>query len=333
MPDTQRDPADRDGVRSGMLARVVDRVLEATVVATNTKIGPAVRRRLAHWTPPPRDALAGRTAVVTGATSGIGRALAGQLAGIGAIVHVVGRDLRKVEQVVDEIGGDAVGHVADLTRLADVRALADELAGSIERVDVLAHVAGVMVHGDREDTADGIETTAQVHVVAPFLLTRQLLPLLEASGDARVITMASAGMYTRRLDVGELFDPPEPFDGTKAYARAKRAQVALNAEWARRYPDRAVAFHATHPGWVDTPGLREGLPGFARFTAPLLRQPDDGADTACWLAWTDVAPAPDGRFWHDRRPRATVLLPWTRTRDGEIERMWAVVADRAGTDA
>ena len=321
-------------VARSVLARAVDATLEATVAASFSRAGPAVRSRLERWPDAPGDALAGRVAVVTGATSGIGAAVAAGLRRLGATVHAVGRDESKLARTVADLGGgpDAVAQPADLARLGDVRALVQRVAEATDRVDVLAHVAGVMAD-ERTITDDGIELTAQVHVIAPHVLTTGLLDRLGAAGDARVITMSSGGMYTRSLDLDALFDPPEPFDGTVAYAQAKRAQVELNTEWARRHPDGGIGFHAMHPGWVDTPGLRESLPAFARRLDRVLRTPEEGADTACWLAWSPSVAPPGGRFWLDRRPRHTVVAPWMATSDEQRAALWAAVASKAGTGA
>lgn len=316
-------------------ARLADAALEATVVPSFSRWGPALRSRLFGWTDPAPDALAGRVAVVTGATSGIGAALADGLVDAGAEVHVLGRDPAKVAATADRLGhrrpgAVAAGHVVDLGDQDAVAAVAEELGRRLERVDVLAHVAGALVH-ERHLGTNGVELTNQVHVVSPFLLTTELLPALSRAGG-RVLTMSSGGMYTQRLDVDELFSTEGDFDGTDAYARAKRAQVELNEQWAARLPHLGVGFHALHPGWVATPGLDAGLPGFARVMRPLLRDVDQGADTALWLATSPEVEAPGGRFWLDRRPRHTVALPWTRTPAGEADRAWAAVRDRAGVD-
>lgn len=313
-----------------VVARVVDATLEASVVGSFTRLGPMVRSRTERWCQPAVPVLAGTRAVVTGATSGIGGALARRLVDLGAEVHAVGRSADKVDATVADLSerGTAMGHVADLERLADVRRLADDI-GRDRPLHLLAHVAGMLVD-ERSVTEDDLESTAQVHVVAPFLLTSLLFDALAADGDARVVTMASGGMYSQRLDVDALFDPPEPFDGTAAYARAKRAQVELTAAWAQRHPDRGIGFHACHPGWVDTPGLAESLPRFRRIVGPLLREPEDGADTAAWLAWTDRAHPPGGNFWHDRRRRRTVWLPQTATAPDERDRLLDATASRAG---
>lgn len=318
------------------VARVVDAAMEATVAPSFARLGATVRSSLVEWPSPPDGSLDGRVCVVTGASSGIGAALARGLATSGAALHLVGRDADALDDVaakVRRIGRPAkvAVHVVDLADLGAVRRFAADLSMRAERVDVLAHVAGALVH-ERTITDDGVELTLQVHVVAPFLLTHLLLPMLDASDDARVITMSSGGMYTQRLDVETLEDRDGEFDGTTAYARAKRAQVELNEEWARRYPDRGIGFHALHPGWVDTPGLRTSLPGFARGLRRALRTPEQGADTALWLAWTPEATAPGGDFWHDRRRRHSTL-PWTSTPAGESERLWRHVASLAGVDS
>jgi NAD(P)-dependent dehydrogenase (short-subunit alcohol dehydrogenase family) len=169
-----------------------------------------------------------------------------------------------------------------------------------------------------------------VHVVAPFLLTTLLLPQLQASAHGRVVFVSSGGMYTRRLDVDALEHPLEPFDGVRAYADAKRAQVALTDLWARHSAGRGISFHAMHPGWADTPGLRESLPRFRRVMHPFLRSAEQGADTMAWLTAAPEARAANGAFWLDRRPRATTVLPWTRTPDGEAERLWNWCVARSG---
>lgn len=318
------------------VARALDAAAEVMVVPSFTRLGPLLRRRAFGWDDAPPDSLAGRRVLVTGATSGIGAATAAGMADLGATVHVTGRDPDKLERTVADLRargaeGTVVPHLADLTHLDQVAALADEVSGTGGRLDVLAHVAGALVH-ELTITDDGHEVTFQVHVLAPFLLTMRLLPLLARSAG-RVLTMSSGGMYTRGLDLDALVDPPEEFDGTVAYARAKRAQVELNAEWARRHADLGIAFHAMHPGWVDTPGLDAGLPAFARRMRPLLRSPEQGADTAVWLSWSTDVDAPGGDFWLDRRRRHTVALPWTRSTRRAVADLWDAVAARAPTSA
>jgi NAD(P)-dependent dehydrogenase (short-subunit alcohol dehydrogenase family) len=303
-------------------ADLVDRAMEATLVPSFTTIGPRVRSRLFGWTPSAElPTLDGKVVLVTGATSGLGEAAALDLARLGASVRLLARNPAKAadteRRVREESGNDDVrSGIADLSSLDAVRRFADEFLADHDRLDVLVHNAGALVH-DFERTVDGIEVTVQTHVVAPFLLTQLLLPRLEAAGSARVLWVTSGGMYTERLSVDDLEMEPDGFDGTKAYARAKRAQVALVAEWARR--EAGVVFHAMHPGWADTPGIEESLPRFHRLVGPLLRSPAEGADTIVWLAAAEEPGKSSGALWLDRRPRATHRLRRTRRPDEAAE--------------
>ncbi len=326
---------------TGLVARaaaaVVDPVLEATVVPSFSRVGYLARHRLYAWEEPAAGSMAGRVVVVTGATGGLGGAVAAELARVGATVWLLGRDRDRTEWLAEQIraqvpGADLKVAVADLARLSDVHAVADTLLGGTERLDVLVHNAGALMNR-YVLTVDGLETTAQVQVVAPFLLTSLLFPRLRSTPGSRVITVSSGGMYTQRLDVDALTPEPGSFNGVAAYASAKRAQVVLTQEWARRTRGSGVRFHVTHPGWVDTSGLRASLPRFARLMGPLLRSPQEGADTIGWLASSAAGAHGGGQFWHDRRPRSTVRLPWTATPEGEADRLWEWAAAHAGVSS
>lgn len=317
--------------------RVVDGLLEASVVGSFSRIGYRVRSRLGEWSSPERGRpLAGRTALVTGATSGIGLAAAMRLAALGAAVRVVGRDegraIAAVEQIRRAGGPNAeVDHdLLDIADLGAVRRFAERIDATLDGLDVLVHNAGALTR-ERREAPDGTEQTFAAHVLGPFLLTGLLLPRLRRRPTSRVLTVSSGGMYTQRLDLDELEMDAEHYDGTVAYARAKRAQVVLNREWARRVPASEVVFHAMHPGWVDTPGVESGLPGFHRFMGPLLRTPEQGADTLVWLASSAEPLASTGAFWHDRRQRGEHHLPWTRNgNDGSV--LWERCCTRTGLE-
>ena len=142
--------------------------------------------------------------------------------------------------------------------------------------------AGAMFQ-TRIEGPDGIEATVALMVAGPFVLIGGLLPLLERTEGSRVIAVTSGGMYTQPLDLDDLESRDEPFSGPRAYARAKRAQVTLMREWARRLAPAGVSFSAMHPGWADTPGLAESLPRFHRLTGPLLRTPARASTRSCGL--------------------------------------------------
>jgi dehydrogenase/reductase SDR family protein 12 len=322
-------------VRS-IVAEVVDAALELTVVGSFSRLGFDARQRVFGWTDPPAGSLAGRVALVTGASSGLGLATARGLAGMGAQVVLLGRDRGRTERaralVERETGnGDLQVVVADLARLGDVRRAADEVIETCDRLDVVVHNAGTLTH-DYERTVDGLELTAQTHVVAPFLLTARLLGLLEAS-RGRVITVTSGGMYTSGLDVDVLAAPQaDEFDGVKAYARAKRAQVVLNGEWAARFGRTGITFHTMHPGWADTEGVRSALPRFHRLMGPFLRSPAQGVDTTLWLAAAEEPRRTNGELWLDRHRRRTVHLPGTSVSAADTARLWNWCVSAAGTD-
>jgi dehydrogenase/reductase SDR family member 12 len=317
-----------------VIAQLVDGALELTIVGSYSRIGCWARSQSSHWAPP--DRMDERVVLVTGATSGIGRAIAEMMGELGGVVIAVGRDESRgssiVESIVERTGNRDVSFMrADLSRLADVRDLAARVSRAHERLDVLVHNAGALTR-TLVVTEDGLELTAAVHVVAPFLLTHLLLRQLGASPDARVITMSSGGMYTQRLDVAALDPRRSDYNGVKAYAQAKRAQVELNRLWEQHEGVSGVRFVAMHPGWVATPGLDAGLPRFERLAKPLLRTPAEGADTAVWLATAPRSTLDEGRFWLDRRPRREHLAPWTRASSREPERLWDWCAERVGLE-
>lgn len=318
---------------------LLDATLEATVVPSFTKLGFLARCRVDDWDTT-NDDLSGRVIVVTGATSGLGKCAAERLAGLGATVVVVGRSEDRNAATADELaettGSNTVTHAAcDTGDLDQVRELAERILSDHDRLDVLIHNAGAL-SAERQTSPDGLEMTVASQVVGPFLLTHLVLDRLSAAGRGRVLTMSSGGMYTASLTVSGLQMAPDDYQGSKQYALAKRAQVTLNEMWADRCGDRDIRFHAMHPGWADTPGVEASLPGFRKVMGPLLRSPEQGADTLVWLAADNGEPlATNGKFWLDRRTRSLHKLPTTKRSDTPERRaaLWEWVSDAAGVDS
>jgi NAD(P)-dependent dehydrogenase (short-subunit alcohol dehydrogenase family) len=321
-------------------ADAVDQALEFAVVPSFTRIGYAARSRLGRWTPLDRYDLTGRVVVITGATSGLGLAAAQTLAGDGATLEIVARNEAKVIQVCQRLRkagapGGAGFAVADTGDLDAIRRVAGELARRHDQVDALVHAAGAL-DATYALSPQGIEQTVASQVVGPFLLTGLLVPLLRKAARARVLWVSSGGMYAEPLSAGRLEMGPSRYNGTRAYARAKRAQVTLAQMWADRLRTDRIAVHAMHPGWADTPGVQRSLPAFRRVVGPLLRSPAEGADTIVWLIADDGPPVEmTGCLWLDRRPRPIHRLRSTRQSDApaERQRLWDWCAERASWTA
>ena len=310
---------------------ILDDLAETLVVPSFTRIGYDVRRRLFHWQPLGDLSMRGRAAAVTGSTSGLGAVTATALASMGARVLLIARDREKAEttrrRITSTTGNEDLAlYVGDLSNLSAVRRVVEEIRAREARLDVLINNAGSLLT-ERRTSLDGYEMTLATMVLGPFALTRGLLPLLEQSDDARVITVTSGGMYTQALHLDDLQMEQEPYRGTVAYARAKRAQVVLTRLWAAQQRGTTVVVNAMHPGWADTPGIQASLPRFHRLVGPLLRTPEQGADTIVWLAAAAEAAGSTGKLWLDRRPREFDRLPRTRVSAEDARRLWDACLD------
>ena len=310
-----------------------DGLLETSVVGSFSNIGYRVRSR--EWGELD-GGVAGRTAVITGATSGLGLETATQLAKLEARPILVARNEEKAQSVVAEIirqtGNPDVSYaLADLSSLDQVRRLADQLLGSFSDIDILVNNAGVLPNA-RIESADGIELTLATNLVGSFLLTNLLIPRLVASAPARIINISSGGMYTQRIDTNDLQSSRGDFNGTVAYAKTKRGQVILTELWAERLAGTGVVVNAMHPGWVDTPGVKDWSPAFQRIMRPLLRTPSEGADTIVWLAASDETETVSGGFWHDRELRPTHRSARTQESTEERAELWEALTRLSGWD-
>jgi dehydrogenase/reductase SDR family protein 12 len=308
-----------------MLSRALDSAMDFTVLPGFSRVGYAVRRRA--WTGE-LPSMAGRTVLVTGATGGIGRAAAEDFARLGARVLVLARDRARGERAVREISAAAGNGRADvelvegdLSSLESVRAAAAEIIEREPALHVLVNNAGVLAT-EREESVDGHELTFATNVLGPFLLTELLIDRLAAAGGARIVNVSSGGAYGQKLDLTDLETERRDYDGPGAYARTKRAGIVLTHEWARRLGGRGIVAHSMHPGWAATPGVASSLPRFNSVMGPLLRTPEQGADTIVWLGAAEAPGRSTGRFWHDRRERPEHRIPKTRENPGDAARLY-----------
>lgn len=265
----------------------------------------------------------GKTVVVTGATSGIGRAAAMELAKLGADLALLGRSQDKLQATQAEIEA-AVGRAcvqtfrADFERMEEVRLAARALL-ALPRLDVLLNNAGLILT-QREVTTDGFEKTFAVNHLAPFLLTHLLLPKLLQQPGARIVNTSSDAHRFGHLDLEDL--QSERFYGTmKTYGGSKLANVLFTTELARRLQDRDARTWALHPGAVSTGmGTNNGWLGrtMQRVLKPFFKTPLQGAATSIHLCAQPID-APSGSYFVDCGP----VAPLARAMDADQARtLW-----------
>lgn len=263
-----------------------------------------------------------RTVVITGASDGIGAAAARKLHQDGDHVVLVGRSPEKTRSVADEIG--AQYHLADFTRLDDVRELAAELNATYPRIDVLANNAGG-IFGDRTKTVDGFERTFQINHLAPFLLTRLLHETLIASTATVIQTSSAAARMAGKLVLDDL-EHDNDFSPLRAYGTAKLENILFTRELHRRYRSAGLSAVAFHPGAVAS-SFGTTSTSFLKYITnnrlarALMITPEKGADQLVWLART--SPGIDwtpGAYYEKRKP---AKRPHPQALDDDLaRRLW-----------
>ena len=249
--------------------------------------------------------LQGKRILVTGPTAGIGRAIAFELAALGADMILGCRDLARGERTAEEIrratGAQSIAVLqVDTSSQRSIRDFARTLRESHPRLDVLVNNAGV-AQGERRTSVDGIELTFATNVLGYFLLTRELLDLLRASAPARIVNVASA--FAGELDLDDLQFARRRYDGLKAYAQSKACNRLLTWALARRLAGSGVSATAYAPGFVAGTELSRDLPPAIRaaYRTRAGRTAEEGADTAVWLASSAAVEGISGKFFMDRR--------------------------------
>jgi NAD(P)-dependent dehydrogenase (short-subunit alcohol dehydrogenase family) len=236
------------------------------------------------------------TILVTGATDGLGRRVARELAAKGATVLLHGRSPERLEATLEEVRSQASSqkvdsYLADLSSLGSVRDLAERILSQYDRLDVLINNAGIIAQ-ERHESADDYELTFAVNYLSHFLLTSLLLPLLKDSAPARVVNVASAGQSP--ID----FDNPmleRGYDAMRAYARSKLAQIMFTFELAERLSGTGVSVNALHPAsLMDTKMVQETF-GYTMSTV------EEGTEAVVRLAASPELEGVTGRYFDGRR--------------------------------
>jgi retinol dehydrogenase 14 len=281
--------------------------------------------------------MTGRSVLVTGATGGIGRATALELASMGADVAMTGRDPRRTESAAREVraagSGRVTTFVADLSSQAEVRRLAAELRAELPTLHVLVNNAGGYWN-TRHVTADGLERTFAVNYLAPFLLTHLVLDMLRRAAPARVVNVASHAHAQGRMSWADL-QGVHSYSGARAYNQSKLALVLFTYELARHLSGTPVTVNALHPGVVSTgfgatdPGLTQRL--VVPLARPFMRPPARGAAATVRLAGDPDLAAVSGRYFgRDGRPKRSVA----RSHDRDAaRRLTAISAELVGLTA
>lgn len=268
------------------------------------------------------QSLQGKTVLITGATDGIGKETAVQLAAMGARTIIHGRDPEKAARVKEEIILAAGNHnveyaVADLQVMANVRSLAADINSRVDHLDVLINNAGTYQQTYQE-TPDGYEMNFAVNHLAPFLFTHLLLDLIKHSAPARIITVSSSAHKSARVDLENL-NSEKKFHGWGAYCVSKLGNLLFTFALARRLEGSGVTSNALHPGTIDTKMLAKlGLAG-----KPVER----GAETPVYLASSPEVTGVSGEYFRNKR----IAEPSEAARDQDLqEKFWQISAKMVG---
>jgi len=287
----------------------------------------------------------GKVVVITGATSGIGKVAAENLARMGARIVQIARDRQRGEAALKDLQACAAGvehtiHYADLSRLSEMKRVASEIAGAEARIDVLINNAGALF-GSHHVTEDGLELTFALNHLSYFVVTQGLLERLETSALARIVNTASDAHGPATLDFDDLqsekayrggfwqslrYGGP----GFKVYGRSKLCNILFTRELARRLQGTGVTANCLHPGFVAT-RFADQSGGFMSFGIGVGKHfaltPEQGAETLVYLASSPEVAGMTGKYFHKCRP----INPSRAAQDdGAAQRLWDETAKIAG---
>jgi NAD(P)-dependent dehydrogenase (short-subunit alcohol dehydrogenase family) len=278
----------------------------------------------------------GKTVVITGGTSGIGEVAALELAQMGARIVLVGRDKPRAQTTLARLRERGPGlahtvHYADLTRLAEMKRVAAQIAGAEPRIDVLINNAGAMFAA-RRVTEDGLERTFALNHMAYFVVTAGLRERLTASAGARIVNTASDAHRGAMLDFDNL-QSEKGFGAMQAYGRSKLCNILFTRELARRLHGTGVTANCLHPGFVATRfGDQSGglISHMVRLTKYFAIPPTEGAKTVVYLAASPEADGVSGKYFY--KCRATTPSPAAED-DHAASALWERSVELAGVKA
>src|SRR5215213_2048646 len=257
--------------------------------------------------------LEGKTCLITGSTSGIGKEIAIGLAKMKANVVLVGRNKAKCQATLEEIwrtasidaNSNQISYLlADLSSQASILQLANDFLNTYESLEILLNNAGVFL-SRRLNTVDSIEYTFAVNHLAPFLLTNLLFERIKASSPSRIITTSSVAHRGAHINFDDLQFERVRYNGLEAYRQSKLANILFTKELARRSKASGVTSNCFHPGGVRT-NLVQNSPWYYRLIwaiiSPFLVSPKKGADTAIYLASSPKLDEISGKYFANRKP-------------------------------
>ena len=266
-----------------------------------------------------------KTVVITGATSGLGRATALQLAQKGAFVLIIARSNTKANEIIKEIkkeGGKGQFIISDLSSMKDTKEAAESVSKVVDRLDVLINNAGAYFPKYRE-TPEGFESTLALNYLSPFLLTHHLIAQMEQTaseyGDARIINISSI-MHKHPINWDDFNYKETIYNSSSAYYQSKHLLTSFTYYLSRKVKEKGITVNCIHPGFVKTALAQSDYPFPMNLMVPIVgffigESPEQAADTPVWLALSNEVKDISGEYVHHRK----VKKSWPPTRDEDAQ--------------
>jgi len=272
----------------------------------------------------------GKICLITGASAGIGKEMASQIAGSGVTVVMVARSRERLATAQEEIRREVPAArtdllVADLSSQAEIRALASEFRNKYDRLDILINNAGVLAQ-NRSLTVDRIETTFAANHLGYFLLANLLLETIKSSSPARIVNVSSAAHRSARLDFDDLQNEKR-YSGFFVYCESKLANVLFTYELARRLEGTGVTANCFHPGAIATQLFRDQTFLVRLGTQLFLKSPAKGAETGVYLAISPEIEGVTGKYFANKRAARSNKQSYDKA---AAKRLWEVSAEMTG---